>query len=64
MECHIWSDAPTRYHEIFLTEELSPKIKFLHPKDIYSNLNRYLSLTGKEWEASGDVYDGDIYCLY
>ncbi len=63
MESHLWHDAPQKYHEMYLEEELSETIKQLHPKDLYPILTGYLSLTEEEWQEYGDIYDGDLFYL-
>jgi arylsulfatase A-like enzyme len=63
MESHLWFDAPESYHEMFLKEELSRTVKHLQSNSLYPILTGLLSLTDKEWQEYGDVYDGDLFYL-
>jgi arylsulfatase A-like enzyme len=63
MECHLWYDAPDRYHEKYLEGNLSPAIEKLNSSDLYPILTGYASLTDREWRDYGGIYDGDIHYL-
>lgn len=63
MECHLWYDAPDRYHELYLEGDLSPAVEKLNSSDLYPILAGYISLSDREWRDFGGIYDGDIHYL-